>query len=114
MVRIVDRGLSAIDPDIVGYFWHGVGRGLYFLPINALPCSSSTWRAVEMAHEEAPHTLGRLNALGGLAWAVTLVNIRHPAILEAFLNVMMRPGWQRCILHWGECGAHDLVRHRRR
>ena len=88
LVRIVDRRLSAIAPDVLGYFWHGVGRGLYFLPLNALPCSSSTWRAVEMAQDEAPHTLGRLNALGGLAWAVTLVNIRHPAILEAFCNSM--------------------------
>jgi hypothetical protein len=86
IIRIIDEGLSAIAPDVLGYFWHGVGRGLYFLPINALPCSSSTWRAVGMAHEEPPHTLGRLNALGGLAWAVTLVNIRHPAILEAFLR----------------------------
>jgi hypothetical protein len=86
MVRSVDWRLSAIDPDIVGYFWHGVGRGLYFLPLNALPCSSSTWRAVEMVQEEAPHTLGRLNALGGLIWALTLVNIRHPAILETFLK----------------------------
>jgi hypothetical protein len=86
MVRSVDWRLSAIDPDIVGYFWHGVGRGLYFLPLNALPCSSSTWRAVKIAQEEAPHTLGRLNALGGLTWALTLVNIRHPAILETFLQ----------------------------
>ncbi len=86
MVRIIDRRLSEIDQDIVGYFWHGVGRGVYFLPTNALPCSSSTWRAVEMAQGEAPHTLGRLNALGGLLWALTLVNIRHPAILETFLK----------------------------
>lgn len=86
IVRIIDWRLSAIDPDLVGYFWHGVGRGLYFLPINALPCTSSTWRAVEMAQEEPPHSLGRLNALGGLAWALTLVNLRHPAILETFLQ----------------------------
>jgi hypothetical protein len=86
LVRIVDGRLSAIAPDVVGYFWHGVGRGLYFLPINALPCGRSTWRAVEMVHEEALHPVGWLNALGGLAWAVTLVNIRHPAILEAFLQ----------------------------
>jgi hypothetical protein len=86
MVRIIDRRLSTTAPDIVGYFWHGVGRGLYFLPLNALPCSSSTWYAVEMAQEEPPHSLGQLNALGGLAWALTLVNIRHPAILQTFLQ----------------------------
>jgi hypothetical protein len=86
LVLLVDQLLSGIEPDMVGYFWHGVGRGLYFLPINALPCSRSTWRAVEMSQGEAPHTLGRLNALAGLAWAQTLVNIRHPEILEAFLK----------------------------
>jgi hypothetical protein len=86
LVPTVDRQLSAIDPDLVSYFWHGVGRGLYFLSINALPCASSSWRAAEMAQGEAPHTLGRLNALAGLVWAVTLVNIRHPEILEAFLK----------------------------
>ncbi|HEY7495863.1 MAG TPA: hypothetical protein VIH59_32760 [Candidatus Tectomicrobia bacterium] len=85
-VRMVDRRLSVLAPDIVGYFWHGVGRGLYFLPLHALPCSSVTWRAVEMTQAEAPHALGRLNALGGLAWAITLVNIRHPAILEACIQ----------------------------
>jgi hypothetical protein len=86
LVPTVDRQLSAIDPDLVGYFWHGVGRGLYFLPLNTLPCASSSWRAVEMVQSEAPHALGRLNALSGLVWAVTLVNIRHPEILEAFLH----------------------------
>jgi hypothetical protein len=86
MVSIIDRRLSVIDPDIVGYFWHGVGRGLYFLPLNALPCSNSAWRAVEMAQGEAPHTLGQRNALGGLVWALTLVNLRHPAILETLLQ----------------------------
>jgi hypothetical protein len=86
LVPTIERQLSAIAPDIVGYFWHGVGRGLYFLPLNAVPCASSSWRAVEMAQGEAPHALGRLNAMAGLVWAVTLVNIRHPEILEAFLK----------------------------
>ena len=85
VVLSVDRQLAAIDPDLVGYFWHGVGRAVLF-PLNALPCARSSWRAVEMAQGEAPHALGRLNALAGLVWAVTLVNIRHPEILEAFLQ----------------------------
>ena len=29
-----------------------------------------------------PSAVGRSNALAGLAWATTLVNIRHPGILE--------------------------------
>jgi hypothetical protein len=116
LVRGVDRRLSATAPDVVGYFWHGVGRGLYFLPLNALPCSSSTWRAVEMAREEAPHTLGQLNALGGLAWALTLVNIRHPAILETFLkhhggvlaaNEAFSTGVSASLMMWGDMGRGD-------
>ena len=56
LVRIVDWRLSAIDPELVGYFWHGVGRGLYFLPLNALPCASSSWRAVgDGARRGTPH-----------------------------------------------------------
>jgi hypothetical protein len=39
-----------------------------------------------MLQLEAPHTLGRLNVLAGLAWALTLVNIRYPEILETFLK----------------------------
>jgi hypothetical protein len=86
MVGIIDRHLSEMDHDLLGYFWHGVGRALYFAPTNFLPCSSSPWRAVEMSERESPHELGRLNALAGLAWALTLVNIRQPEILEAFLK----------------------------
>jgi hypothetical protein len=89
LLHMVDERLAASAAESLGYFWHGVGRGLYFLPPHALPCSSSTWHAVEMAQQEAPHTLGRRNALGGLAWALTLVNLRYPAILEA---VMQRYG----------------------
>jgi hypothetical protein len=86
MVRMIDWRLLTIAPDVADYFWHGVGRGLYFLPLNAIPCGNSGWQAAEMAQAEAPHSSGRLNALGGLAWALTLVNIRHPEVLEAFLN----------------------------
>jgi hypothetical protein len=86
MVRTIDSRLSVVAPDMVGYFWHGVGRGLYFLPLHALPCSGATWRAIEMTQGEAPHALGRLNALAGLAWAITLVNIRHPTVLEAYIQ----------------------------
>jgi hypothetical protein len=86
MVPIIDQQLSEIAPDELSYFWHGVGRGLYFLPVNSVPCASLGWHIEEMLHSEAPHTLGRLNILAGLAWALTLVNIRHPEILEAFLK----------------------------
>jgi hypothetical protein len=85
MVQTIDRQLSKIDERLVGYFWHGVGRGIYFAPTNFLPLNNSPWRAVGMTQREPPHETGRLNALAGLVWAMTLVNIRHPEILETLL-----------------------------
>jgi hypothetical protein len=86
MIPVIDQQLWNIDVDLVGYFWHGLGRALYFTPTNFLPCHSAPWRAVELAQREPPHALGRLNALAGLLWAVTLVNIRQPEIIEAVLK----------------------------
>ena len=91
MIPKLDRQLMEIDEDLVGYFWHGVGRAIYFAPTNFLPDGYSSERAVKMTWQEPPHELGRRNALAGLAWAMTLVNIRHPGILE---NVLKHHGDQ--------------------
>ncbi len=85
LISKLDHELCKMDEDLVGYFWHGVGRGIYFAPTNFLPHGNSG-RAVKMTCQEPPHELGRRNALAGLAWAITLVNIRHPEILESFLK----------------------------
>ena len=80
----IDRVLSrAEDGRLRGAFWHGLGRGLYFVASQALP--GTTGRAVDKARSEAPEGVPRLNALAGLAWAVALVNFRQPAVLERFL-----------------------------
>jgi hypothetical protein len=86
LVQVIDRQLKEIDERLVGYFWHGVGRAIYFAPTNFLPFNSSPWRAVEMTEREPPHEIGRLNALAGLVWAMMLVNIRQPEILETLLR----------------------------
>ena len=86
LVRIVDRQLHEIDEKLVGYFWHGVGRAIYFAPTNFLPFNNSPWRAVKMAQRESAHDIGRLNALAGLLWAMTMVNICQPEILETLLR----------------------------
>ena len=54
LVPRLDQALSSIDLDIVSLFWHGVGRGLYFLPVNFVPYVSSAGRAIAMALREAP------------------------------------------------------------
>jgi hypothetical protein len=85
LVRRLDEELRKIDEDLAAYFWHGVGRGIYFAPTNFLPGDNS-WRALKQTSQEPPHESGKRNALAGLAWAMTLVNIRHPEILASFVE----------------------------
>ncbi len=80
----IDRALARGDGDRRGAFWHGLGRGLYVAATQVLP--GSLGRAVDRLRRETPAGLGRLNALSGLAWAVTLINFRQPAVLEAMLK----------------------------
>ena len=85
LVPAIDQQLASLCPEVQAYFWHGVGRGSYFLPLNLVPRLSSASRAVELLRREAPNELAWTNALAGLAWPLTLVNIRHPDIIEAFV-----------------------------
>jgi len=86
LVPLLDHELTLMNEERVGYFWHGVGRALYFSPTNFLLIGSAPSRAMEAAWHEPPHKEGRLNALAGLVWALALVNIRHPQVLELFLK----------------------------
>jgi hypothetical protein len=79
LVPAVDQQLRVVAPEALGFFWHGVGRAIYFYPVNFLPCSA--WQGFEMAAREAPDELARLNAEAGMAWAQVLVNQRQPHIL---------------------------------
>jgi hypothetical protein len=78
--------MGEIDAAAERLFWHGVGRSLYFVPMNFITLGGSHERALRAAIDEAPAIEDRHNAVAGLAWAVTLVNIRHPAVLENFLR----------------------------
>jgi hypothetical protein len=82
----LDELLAAVDPVLTEYLWHGVGRGLYFVPTHLVPWSDACRRAFAKAESEPPHEAGRRNAVAGLAWALTLVNIRSPEIVEAALG----------------------------
>lgn len=81
----LDELLAAADPVLAEYLWHGVGRGLYFLPMHLLPWSGGCRRAFAKARSEPPHEAGRRNATAGLAWASTLVNVRSPEVAAAAL-----------------------------
>lgn len=86
LLNAIDQHLAEIEEALPSYFWHGVGRAIYFAPTNFLSRATFSGQAIEMTQQEPPHELGRSNALAGLAWAMTLVNIRHPEIIEAFLR----------------------------
>lgn len=81
-----DRRLSQLGPRLQGCFWHGVGRGIYFLPTGFVPWPSGDGRALELTLREPPDAWSRLNAQAGLCWALTLVNISHPEVLEDFIG----------------------------
>jgi hypothetical protein len=82
----IEHHLAEIDEELVSYFWHGVGRGVYFAPTNLLPSGETSRSLMKQVQRESPHELARLNTLSGLIWALVLVNIRHPEILEAFVR----------------------------
>lgn len=84
LISGMDAALIDLDPGLASYFWHGAGRALYFLPTYIVPGLLSPWRG---ADREAPHELAHQNLYAGLAWATTLVNVRHPQIMAHLLEV---------------------------
>lgn len=82
-VADIDQAVRAVAPEMRGYFWHGVGRAIYFWVFNFLPCSD--WEVFRMARREAPDEEARLNAFAGAAWAYALVNQRQPRIMAELL-----------------------------
>lgn len=86
MIPQVEQELRKFDERLLDYFWHGVGRGIYFAPANFFPDSNSSKWALKMTRQQPSDDKGRINALSGFSWALTLVNIRHPEILENLLR----------------------------
>lgn len=85
LVRAVACALGRLAPGAASFYWHGVGRGLYFSPALALPLCGAHARAVWVATADAPSAEARRNALSGWAFALGLTNARHPDLLEAAL-----------------------------
>ena len=82
----LQRGLLAIDPELVEYFWHGIGRAIYFSPSSFSPHRNAPWKGFQTCLQEPAQPSSRRNAVAGYAWALTLVNIRHPEIMASFLK----------------------------
>lgn len=83
-----DRLLGGRDPELLELFWHGAGRGLYFAPTELVPSPAGRWSALDRSLQNAPHELARRNGVAGLAWALTLVNVRHPEVVEGRLRAL--------------------------
>lgn len=112
----LDQHFSQTNEELLAYFWHGVGRGIYFTPPNFLPYWNALWQGYEMCVQEPPHDLGRRNAVAGFAWAMTLVNIRQPQIVAAFLDRYgarlaaedaFANGVFSALVIWLDCAPHD-------
>lgn len=83
LLDVVHQQFVEVAPELVGFFWHGAGRALYFSREYFLPVLSTVWSGI---NEEAQTCPDRESAMAGLAWAVTLVNMRQPAIMENVLR----------------------------
>jgi hypothetical protein len=118
LIPSLDRHFSQTDEEMLAYFWHGIGRGIYFTPPNFLPYWSAPWQGYEMCMQEPPHEIGRRNAVAGFAWAMTLVNLRQPEIVAAFLDQYgssvathdaFTNGVFSALVIWLNCAPHDTL-----
>ncbi len=87
LLRPVSVAMAAMRPSRRSLFWHGVGRGLYFVPANFLPYSGARKGMIQGAMAESSDFDDRRNVLAGLIWAVTLVNLCHPRILRSLAGI---------------------------
>ena len=83
LVATINDVIDGYRPQISDYFWHGVGRAIYFSPRNLVPCSQINWASVA---DIAPTEQAQRNLIAGLAWAITLVNMRQPTIMAHLLR----------------------------
>ena len=96
MVPKVAQALSetfGANAEELGFFWHGAGRAHYFAPPNLLPYYGSIEHGFEMVLRQLAAAkaddAARHSALAGFWWAVTVVNMRTPQVLE---NALARMG----------------------
>ncbi len=83
LLTMVRDQLGETAPEWMGFFWHGVGRALYFSRQYFLPGLGVWYDVDQIARTESE----RLSIMAGLSWAATLVNMRHPGIAENQLRL---------------------------
>ncbi|MBM3262218.1 MAG: hypothetical protein FJY97_02150 [candidate division Zixibacteria bacterium] len=117
LITSIDRTLTEEDTDLLALFWHGVGRGLYFLPMRFLPYTGSATYMIDLIRQEAPHRLALENLTAGFAWPVTLVNIRHPDVIEGYVRdgfgrsicqEAFAQGMVAALMTWVDCSPEEV------
>ena len=86
LVPQLDREIESAEPDLRGYFWHGVGRALYLDPMALFPSLSERRSLFVTLRQEAPDDEAYGGAVSGASWAMTLVNLQRPGVMELFLR----------------------------
>ena len=84
----VAHWMRAAAPEREGFYWHGVGRGAYFLPGSSLPRAGALRHALTVCRREPPDAATRLDALSGLAFAVAMINWHQPWLIERLLGLL--------------------------
>lgn len=115
LTTLISAVLEAERPELVPSFWHGAGRAMYFAPTAACPMTRAAQHGLDEALMSPPPG-ERANAVAGFAWAATLVNLRHPYVVERFVSsVAGRPRWtsaacagiQSALEVWRRCAPDD-------
>jgi hypothetical protein len=86
LTAAVSAEMEKTGPELRALFWHGVGRSLYFQPMNFLPMAGAHRRMLNGAAQESDRPEDRRNVLAGLVWAVTLVNLPQPAVMRSLAS----------------------------
>ena len=77
----IDRALEGSP--VRYYFWHAIGRALYFMPRQLIPLSDLPWSSIRSV---APNRRAEQNLISGLAWALGMVNMQKPRVLARVLK----------------------------
>ncbi|MGD0568474.1 MAG: hypothetical protein ABSA78_08710 [Candidatus Sulfotelmatobacter sp.] len=83
LLKPVTQQFRFVAPEFTGFYWHGIGRAIYFSRKFFIPRLFSMWS--DVSHEAAAEP-DRQDVMAGLTWAFTLVNMRQPAIAETALR----------------------------
>lgn len=96
LLNLVHKQFQQIAPELTGFFWHGAGRALYFSRQYFLPVLTTASSGIR---DESRNFLDEESAMSGLSWAITLVNMRQPRIMEASLLSYLDSGLAKAFIN---------------